>query len=383
MRSLSARRMVLAVAAALAFALLVAGCSLVPGRGASTPSGPTLAGVVKPPAAGALLGIYRPPAPFDPSPLDSYATISPKRPAIVMWYQQWGNGEPNLFDPGMVAAVYARGAIPMISWEPWDPGAKPHNLRNPADAPDWSLATIIGGQHDDYLRTWAAAAKALGGPVMLRPMHEMNGDWYPWGGTVNGNTPSQYVEAWRHVHDVFVQVGATNVTWVWSVNVNSKPNTAENAYNVYYPGDAYVDWVAVSGFNAGTNRATGKRNTFEELFTKPLAYLKTIGKPIIIGESGSVQANADKAAWITDTYQQLQTTHPEVRGFVYYDALETGVKYGVQDFRITTTPASTAAYRNAISPSYFVSAPEQTLAAWEAKLSAADRQRLASYKPIY
>ncbi len=32
---------------------------------------------------------------------------------------------------------------------------------------------------------------------------------------VNGDQPGEFVAAWRHVHDIFTSVGATNATWVW------------------------------------------------------------------------------------------------------------------------------------------------------------------------
>src|SRR5690349_24021953 len=42
---------------------------------------------------------------------------------------------------------------------------------------------------------------------------QMNGDWqFPWSAQLNGNTPADYIAAWRHVHDLFAQAGATNVT---------------------------------------------------------------------------------------------------------------------------------------------------------------------------
>ena len=63
---------------------------------------------------------------------------------------------------------------------------------------------------------WARALAAFGGPVRLRFAQEMNGDWYPWGAGTNGNTPAEFVRAWRHVHDIFTAAGATNVQWVWS-----------------------------------------------------------------------------------------------------------------------------------------------------------------------
>ena len=300
-----------------------------------------------------------------------------------MWYQQWGPHTANKFDPAMLSAVYARGAVPMISWEPWDPGSKPHNIKNPADSPDWSLGTIISGKHDAYIRSWARGIKGLGGPVMLRPMHEMNGVWYPWSGMANGNKPGEFVAAWRHVHDIFDSVGATNVTWVWSVNQLSKPDRRDNAYSVYYPGDAYVDWVSISGFNWGPSSAAAHLGTFDEIFTTGLTYLKTTGKPIVIGECGCVQKNTNKAAWMTDSYARLQAEHPEVKAIVYYDAYEKGVKHGVQDWRIDSSPASAKAYRAAVSGNYFVGAPEPTLTAWLRGLSASARAKLNSYKHIY
>jgi beta-mannanase len=76
----------------------------------------------------------------------------------------------------------------------------------------------------------------------------MNGDWFPWDEGVNGNTPGQFVQAWRHVHDIASAVGATNVTWVWCPNVTPINNLGE-----FYPGDAYVDWTCLDGYNWGTD----------------------------------------------------------------------------------------------------------------------------------
>ena len=33
----------------------------------------------------------------------------------------------------------------------------------------------------------------------------MNGWWWPWSEQLNGNNPGEFVAAWRHVHDIFVQ----------------------------------------------------------------------------------------------------------------------------------------------------------------------------------
>ena len=47
--------------------------------------------------------------------------------------------------------------------------------------------------------------------------HEMNGTWYSWG---YEHVPAAvFVAAWRHIVNVFRAVGATNVTWMWTVNI--------------------------------------------------------------------------------------------------------------------------------------------------------------------
>ena len=101
-----------------------------------------------------------------------------------------------------------------------------------------------------YLRQYASEAKAWGHPFFLRFASEMNGSWVSWSERHSGNSAGQFVQAWRHVHDIFTSVGATNVTWVWC------PNT-ENAYTTpledLYPGNAYVDWAGIDGYNFSTD----------------------------------------------------------------------------------------------------------------------------------
>ena len=114
-------------------------------------------------------------------------------------------------------AVLAGPGIPVISWEPWRPPRLGTPIgRQGAPQRAYSNAAIADGRWDGYLRRWALAIKAYGHPVILRPMAEFNGFWYPW-----SHDPHQFVRAWRHMWNVFRAVGADNVTWVWSFQVNS------------------------------------------------------------------------------------------------------------------------------------------------------------------
>lgn len=382
----------LLVLAGVLAATLIAGCSAVGGRvpgnvspaqgGGGTNATATalpLAGKVAPPQ-GAYLGVYVPPAPFDPRAIDSFETSAGKGVAIVMWYQPWAVANRSRFDTATVVAVMRRGKVPMITWEPWDPGSDATRVRNPGRQPAFRLAAINAGAFDGYIRDWARAIKGLGGPVMLRPMHEMNGNWYPWSGTTNGNSPAQYVAAWRRLHDIFEQEGATNVTWVWSVNHESVPSGPGNAYASYYPGDAYVDWTAISGFNWGTSSPYSAWDSYSHWYDKPLAYLRTLGKPICVAEFACVEQGGDKAAWLKDAYARV-AADPAIRAIVYFDSIEHDS--GTQDWRIDSSARSLAGFRAAIAPAHFLAGTPPELTGWVDRLDARQWQYLASFDPVY
>ena len=94
------------------------------------------------------------------------------------------------------------------------------DFRPTINEPNFQLSDVIAGTYDSYIREFAEAAKAWGHPFFLRFNWEMNGDWFAWAEGVNGNKSGEYVAAWRHVHDIFTSVGATNATWVWCPNVD-------------------------------------------------------------------------------------------------------------------------------------------------------------------
>ena len=298
-----------------------------------------------------------------------------------MWFQQWAADGPHEFDSAACVSCYQRGVVPMITWEPWDAGTNANNLTNPENQPQFQLSRIISGDFDPYIRRFAHNAAAVRGPMMIRLMHEMNGRWYPWGGTVNGNTPGEFVQAWRHIHDIFDQEGATNVTWVWCINHNSLPDTYANRYAAYYPGDKYVDWVAISGFNFGTTNGSTWL-PFEDWYSAPLAYLKTLGKPVVIAEMASLDQGGDKAAWLTDAYARIRSSHPEIKAVDYFDSREQGTNK-LQDWRIASSSSSLAAFRSAVADPYFLAAPMTSLRAWTSSLSDKDWVYLRSIAPIY
>jgi hypothetical protein len=239
--------------------------------------------------------------------------------------------------------IREHGAIPFFSWSS-------QSIPSSLDQPDFQLSDVISGAHDSYIREWAEAAKEWGHPFYLRFNWEMNGNWFSWSEGVNGNHPGEFVAAWRHVHDIFTEVGATNATWVWCPNVD--PAGKMQGLASLYPGDDYVDWTGLDGYNWGTNPARPDRwRTFSELYDSTYhEIVDTIApsKPMVVGEVGSTEHGGSKATWIQEMLTELPTEFPEVRGLLWFEKFDDGM-----DWPIETSSAATSAFAAGIqSPSY-------------------------------
>jgi beta-mannanase len=217
----------------------------------------------------------------------------------------------------------------MISWEPW---------RGQVNDATWSLDAIARGDHDAYIRDWAADVAAWGHPILVRPMHEMNGGWTSWGVISNGNTPADFIDAWRHIVSTARDAGAGNIRWVWC------PNTLLNngvTYSSIYPGDAYVDWLCLDGYNWGTTQSWSSWESMRLVFERSVNALAALSsRPIMIGETGSSELGGDKARWILNGFAMLPTVLPRVEAVVWFNKAQDGA-----DWPIDTSIASRDAYR--------------------------------------
>lgn len=274
-------------------------------------------------------------------PILNFETMTGKPVSIVNYFTAWGaTSGSQYFSTATVNNIRNHGSIPMITWEPWD-WVGPTN-------PKYRLQEIADGKFDAYITQWALAAKAWGHPFFLRMMHEMNGHWYPWSENVNGNIAWTYITAWRHVHDIFVDNGVNNVTWVWCV-AHQSSSIAPPLAN-YYPGDNYVDWVAIDGYNRG-NIPGNDWQQLSKLMAGMYQQFKTIApaKPIMIAETGSVEQGGSKAGWYNDalTYD-LKWTMPRIKAFVYFNKEAFGY-----DNRVNTSASALSAFSTGVKLSHY------------------------------
>ena len=246
-----------------------------------------------------------------------------RKPAVHLRYFGWN--EDWTTD---VSSDFTEGRIPLVNWEP-DTG----NGQVDFDA-------IVSGDFDALIDARAHGSRDLGHKFFIDFAAEMNGD-EGWGGHV----PSRYIAAWRRIHDRFVAAGATNVVWIWAPNVTDVDGTTATTM-AYYPGDAYVDWTGVDGYNWGTSDPDFEWQTFKDVFADIYPKLAAKGKPIFIGEMATDEVGGSKAEWIGAIVGTLKNDYPLVKGFVWFD-IEKERKW-----QIDSSPAALAAYQRMASDPY-------------------------------
>ncbi|HLZ70058.1 MAG TPA: glycosyl hydrolase [Dehalococcoidia bacterium] len=294
-------------------------------------------------ATGVYFGVSISNVPDALAALDRYEADAGKHAAIVNFWRDFGSAN-NSIPAFYLQNLDAHGSVPMVTWVPvnWNGG----------DQSSYSLAAIAGGSQDGYLRTWAQQLAAYGKPILLRFAHEMNGTWYPqW----SGNSGA-YIAAWRHIHDLFVQNGATNVQWVWAPNIWYQVSLATDG-RPYYPGDGYVDWVALDGYNNTAN----SWQSFTTLFGYAYNQLTAMtSKPIMIAETSSGEAtpeqaaqNYSKARWIASALCcEVPFTFPRIRAIIWMNDNLTAAE-GCCDWSVESSADTLTAAKNYIGGEWY------------------------------
>ncbi len=202
------------------------------------------------------------------------------------------------------------GAIPGAG----DPGAFPRDSADKlwaigvtivADIRCDTPARINSGLDDVYYRRFARDAKAFGHPLFTRGTGwEFNITSAHSCGTQT--RPAAFVQAWRRVHDLFRQEGATNVAWIWS------PAASPRGADAWYPGDAYVDWIAGDHYPPTHAEEAFAASPFPAFF----AYYAGRHKPMAVAETAALPAH--QAAFLASV-QAVAPTLPGLKMVLYFD----------------------------------------------------------------
>lgn len=187
---------------------------------------------------------------------------------------------------------YALGSIVTLCWHAVPPTAdEPVTFLPQPGTPTNRLHSVQGKltnqQWEDLLtpgtelyQHWCAQVDGIAGylkqlqdahvPVLWRPYHEMNGDWFWWGGR---SGPRGTTQLYRQLFERLVKVHKLhNLVWVWSVD---RPSTPQRQFAVFYPGADYFDVAALDVY----------RSDFQQSYYDGLLKLAD-GKPIALAEVG-------------------------------------------------------------------------------------------------
>jgi beta-mannanase len=208
-----------------------------------------------------------------------------------------------------------------------------------------STAEVAQGRHDVYLRQLAEGVRELGKPVFLRYAHRMddpaNSSWV--------GSPASYRAAWAHVRGIFAGLPAS---FVWAPTAAA---FASDAADRFYPGDEQVDWVAADGYNGpGCAAHRGGWRELSDIFGDFYVWGSSHGKPLMIGETGSVEDGGDparKAAWFDNAARDLATGMPNVQALVYFDARK------ACDYRAATSGRSLEGFKRLARDPHFQTTP--------------------------
>jgi hypothetical protein len=266
---------------------------------------PAPAPVQTPSSSGKLWGAY-----LSDGNVSSFESSVGKPMDMQAVFYAWGDSFPSNSDKTKTLVIY------------WEPNGI-------------SLNNIINGSQDSTIQQFVSQAKSYGGPVVLIPGEEINGNWDSWDGAYGSNTPAQVVSAFKHIHDVVAKVGASNVKMGWDVNNDSVPDTSANAIANYWPGSAYVDYICLDGFNFGS-----PWQSYSDVFSSALSQLKGYGKPIIIASVASAESS-QKATWITDALNQMYSDS-SITGFIWFNENKE------QNWLVNSDSASLQAFKSAI-----------------------------------
>ena len=238
---------------------------------------------------------------------------------IDHWYYLWDSPFPTNQD----RATVDRGRIPFLNWKA---------QRTNGQVVTWS--SIASGAEDAAILARADAIKAFGAPIYLSFHHEPEDDLGTWG------QPNDFAAAFRRIVTVFRNRGVTNVAFVWTMmNWTFLPQSGRDP-NAYYPGNDFVDFVGVDGYQWYPDRPGDVWRSFREIFQIPNDWSVAHGKPWMIVEYGVLEDPAipgRKAQWFRDALATAKTW-PALKGFIYFDV------YKLYNWVTDTSASSMQAY---------------------------------------
>lgn len=235
-----------------------------------------------------------------------------KKFAIANIYSEWAY----LKNPKLITQldeISKNGWAPMIS-------SNPYFFKDCPDTGESLYKTIGTGKCDKFLKDAVNNLKSFEKPIFFRFAWEMNLPNMYWSTQKTNSNPSDFISAWRKFHKISKQENANNIIWVLSFNTT---NSVTTPYKELFPGDEYIDWVAIDGYNWGNTHPWAGWASFNGTFKASYEELLALtNKPVMISEVNSAPTGTggDKALWLKDMLDvQIPQEFPNIQAVVLFN----------------------------------------------------------------
>lgn len=211
-------------------------------------------------------------------------------------------------------------------------------------------AAIASGACDTFLHAAGKNLSTINKPFYFVFAWEMNNKSNQWSIPYTRSNPADFIAAWRHIHDIFMQEKVKNILWVFD------PNVPEDnvSYKSMYPGDRYVDYFGLDGYNWGVTQSWSSWESFGDIFTKSYNQLLSINphKKIILVEVNTTDEGGDKGAWYTDMLtHQIPSVFPQISAVVFYNE-DRSVQEGI-NWKVDVNEESLKSFVSAIHTPFY------------------------------
>ena len=224
----------------------------------------------------------------------------------------------------MVSAAIAQwqaGSLVTLMWHMCPPGMGQtcdwkRDVQSHLTDRQWAELVTPGSPLE---RAWTAQIDVLvpflrqlqdrGVEVLWRPVHELNDTWAWWGGRPG---PNGSLRLFQIMHDHLAAQGLTNLIWVWSVK-----DVATASFADYYPGDRYVDVVALDSWMAPFPSTAVYEQVGQVAHGKPMALAEvgTLPSPAQLAQQPKWTYFMEWAEMLTqrNTVPRIQFTYSDPR----------------------------------------------------------------------
>ncbi len=217
---------------------------------------------------------------------------------IVAMNILWPQNQENVLDTAALRTFYAANTIPLLQWD--------LQVFKSGDSLAWKQ--ITDGRYDTSIQSLAVQLAQFNRPVFLLPVRNAGASQLlPF--AMAAASKVDVIKAWQHMHDIFENAGAVKVIWVWQP-------PAASSMKEFFPGNKYVDWMAVQLTAADAAPYRENEFGFDSVYRPyhQLPFIQSTALPVMI--TGATPGIGGKTDWWKAAWKSIDTGFTEIKAVI-------------------------------------------------------------------